>query len=110
MTTGGPVASISLEAFDRGPASWRQTKRVLCQWQATGRALLAVAGQPVDLVSIAGAATIGDLPRPPSFPAAPFVIVVYDRQLAHGLVRLAAMFAARDRPPPDDPRPIGSQP
>lgn len=101
------IASIPLARFDRHGA-WRQTKRALCNWQATGRAHLEIQGTPVDLVSVARATGVDDLPRPPGCPAtAQFIIVIYDRRLAHTLVRLAAELARRDGPPPDRTGPIG---
>lgn len=105
-----PCASIPLDRFDR-PGAWRQTKKALCHWQATGQAFLAIGGQPVDIVSVARATGPDDLPRPAGCPPDRlFVIVVFDPKLAHGLIRLAADAARRDGPPPDDPPPIGSEP
>jgi hypothetical protein len=91
---------------------WRVAKRALCDWQATGRAMLIVAGQPVDLVSVALAETADALPRPADAPPdARVEIRVYDAALASQLARLARdVRARRDGPPPDPPPPIGSQP
>lgn len=105
-----PSASILLERLNP-PAGWRATKAALCRWQAEGRAHLEILRCPVDIVSIARAASVDDLPRPAGCPASePYVVVVFDPRLAHGLIRLAAHLADRDGPPPDAPPPIGSQP
>lgn len=100
------VATIWLDHLDR--ADWRATRSRLCSWQVRGLAYLELADRPVDLATIATAASIDDLPRPdccPKHARARPRVVVFDPGLAGALLRLVG-----NRPPPDDLPPIGSEP
>lgn len=85
-----------LAAAAHGPDTWPQLRTLLAAWQVQGRALVVIGGRPLDVVSVATAATLADLPRPPGMATNPFLLVVFDSALA---VNLERFWRLGNRPP-----------